>query len=172
MKRTSVLAPLLILLVGFLGYAHAPGKPLPEDAKADRVLVEKSARRLTLLREGRPLKTYAVSLGGAPVGPKRREGDERTPEGVYTLDARKDDSRFHLAFHVSYPDPAAVARARAGGFSPGGAIMIHGMRNGFGWVGRWHRLVDWTDGCIALTDREIDELKRAVRVGTPIEIRP
>jgi murein L,D-transpeptidase YafK len=146
--------------------------PLPEGAAADLVVVEKRARTLTLYRGGAALRSYRVSLGARPEGHKEREGDERTPEGRYVLDARKENSAFHRALHVSYPDPDDAARAAARGESPGGAIMVHGLPDRAPFVGRLHRLADWTDGCIAVTNREMDEIWRAVPVGTPIEIRP
>jgi murein L,D-transpeptidase YafK len=164
---------LAVLLAAVLPWANRPdAPPLPTDARADQVVVDKTARTLSLLADGRVLKTYPVSLGGAPAGHKRREGDERTPEGRYVLDYRNPDSFAHLSLHVSYPDSADVARARAEGVPPGGMIMVHGIRNGLGWMGRLHRLVDWTDGCIAVTNGEMDEIWRAVPDGTPIEIRP
>jgi murein L,D-transpeptidase YafK len=161
------------VLAGALLWAGQPDTPpLPPNVRADHVLVDKSERTLTLLRGGQPLKTYAVSLGGAPAGHKRQEGDERTPEGRYVLDYRNPASAAHLSLHVSYPDASDAARARAQGVPPGGMIMVHGIMNGLGWLGRLHRLVDWTDGCIAVTNAEMDEIWRAVPDGTPIEIRP
>ena len=112
-----------------------------------------------------------MSLGREPVGPKKAEGDRRTPEGVYTIDTRIERSAFHRALHISYPNVADRAAAQSAGVSPGGAIMIHGIRNGLGWLGRAHRLIDWTSGCVAVTNPEIEELWRAVRDGTPVEIR-
>ncbi|MDP9099511.1 MAG: L,D-transpeptidase family protein [Verrucomicrobiota bacterium] len=146
--------------------------PLPHDAMADRVLVEKSARRLTLLKNGNALKTYRVALGRAPVGAKDYEGDQRTPEGIYSIDFHKADSDYHLALHVSYPEPRDIERAAARGLSAGSDIMIHGLPNGRGWIGRVHRRSDWTAGCVAVTDFEIEEIYRAVPGGTPIELRP
>ena len=175
MPRTYLLAAaaLAAALAGTLAWANAPDSPpLAPGAVADRVVVDKGAHTLTLLRRGAALKTYRVSLGGHPRGPKREEGDERTPEGVYRLDARNARSSAHLALHISYPDSGDAARARARGVQPGGLIMVHGISNGLGWVGRLHRLVDWTDGCVAVTNREMDEIWRAVPTGTPIEIRP
>lgn len=176
MKRTPFRiagAALAVLLAAVLLWANRPdAPPLPPDARADLVRVDKGARTLTLLRYGRPLKTYSVSLGGAPAGHKRQEGDERTPEGRYVLDYRNPNSAAHRSLHVSYPDPADAARARAAGVPPGGMIMVHGITNGLGWMGRLHRLLDWTDGCVAVTNGEMDEIWRAVPDGTPIEIRP
>jgi len=162
-----------VLVATTLGWANLhDSPPLAAGAVADRVVVEKGARTLTLLRGGTVLKRYRVSLGGAPVGHKQREGDERTPEGLYRLDRRNPHSSAHLSLHISYPDTADVARAQAQGADPGGLIMVHGITNGLGWVGKLHRLADWTDGCVAVTDWEMDEIWRAVPVGTPIEIRP
>ncbi len=107
-----------------------------------------------------------------PLGRKERRGDRKTPEGTYRIDARNSSSGFHKALHVSYPNASDSARAKQQGVDPGGNIMIHGLQNGLGWVGRLHRLVDWTDGCIAVTDREIEEIWSLVPTGTEVEIRP
>jgi murein L,D-transpeptidase YafK len=166
---------LLVLCVAALAvaaFARLNVNPLPHDAAADRVLVEKSARRLTLLKNGSTLKTYRVALGHAPIGAKEYEGDQRTPEGAYTIDFHKPDSDYHLALHVSYPEQRDVDRATAQGLSAGSDIMIHGLPNGRGWIGRFHRRKDWTAGCVAVTDFEIEEIYRAVPDGTPIELRP
>lgn len=165
MQRRLILA--FAALCALLAQAHA-GVP----ARADRVLVEKQARRLTLLANGRPIRSYRVSLGGNPIGPKQREGDERTPEGLYSIRARNPNSVFHLSLQVSYPNAQDRARAAAAGVDPGGQIMIHGIKNGLGWVGGLHRFLDWTDGCIAVTDEEMDEIWQLVPVGTAVEIEP
>jgi len=140
--------------------------------KADRILVEKAAHRLTLFSARRKLKEYRVALGFSPVGSKQREGDGRTPEGNYAIDFHKSDSAFHRALHISYPNAADTARAAEAGVAPGGDIMIHGLPNGFSALGSARRLRDWTAGCIAVTDSEIDEIWESVADGTPIEIRP
>ena len=144
----------------------------PEAERADYILVEKSARRLTLLRQGRPIATYPVSLGFAPLGDKQREGDGRTPEGRYQVEWKNPVSVAHLSLKVSYPDENDRAQAQAAGVEPGGDIMIHGLMNGFSWVGALHRKVDWTQGCIGVTNAEMAEIYASVDVGTPIEIRP
>jgi murein L,D-transpeptidase YafK len=174
MLRLTALLFLLVCLgaAGVVIGAHLNLSPLPPDVTADRVLVEKAARRLTLSRNGTPLKTYRVALGRAPVGPKEQEGDKRTPEGMYLIDFHKADSDYHRALHVSYPEQRDIDRAAAAGVPPGFDIMIHGIRNGKGWIGAFHRMTDWTAGCIAVTDAEIEEIWRAVPDGTPIEIRP
>ena len=169
---------LLFLLTALTGVAlglvaaNRPPAPLPPGTEADRVVVDKSDRTLTLLRDGTVLATYPVSLGAAPVGHKQREGDERTPEGTYVLDWRNAESIAHRSIHVAYPDAADTTRADSAGVSPGGQIMIHGITNGLGWLGRLHRLADWTDGCIGVTNAEMDQIWDAVADGTPIEIRP
>jgi murein L,D-transpeptidase YafK len=167
-----VLAVFCLLTLGVLMGAHFNGNPLPPEARADLVVVEKSARRLTLFRGSSSLKSYRVSLGRAPMGPKEQEGDQRTPEGTYTIDFHKPDSDYHLALHVSYPDERDIDRAAGQGVSPGSDIMIHGLPNGRGWVGAFHRRTDWTAGCIAVTDFEIEEIWRAVPDGTRVELRP
>ena len=139
---------------------------------ADKVLIEKQARRLTLLSKGEVIKTYKIALGGNPVGPKQIQGDYKTPEGTYIIDSRNENSAFHLSLHISYPNEKDKMRARELGASPGGAIMIHGLKNGFSWVGASHADVDWTDGCIAVTDEEIEEIYKFVPNGTIVEIRP
>ncbi len=158
--------------MGVVVAAYLNFDPLAQDAVADRVLVEKSVRRLTLLRNGTALKTYRVALGRVPAGAKEYEGDQRTPEGVYRIDFHKSDSDYHLALHVSYPEQPDIDRAAAQGFSAGSDIMIHGLPNGRGWIGRFHRRKDWTAGCIAVADFEIEEIYRVVPDGTSIEIRP
>ena len=145
---------------------------LPPGTTADRVVVEKGKRTLSLYRGDTLLKSYKIALGKNPVGPKQREGDGRTPEGNYVIDFRKADSKFHRALHISYPHAEDRRRARERGVQPGGAIMIHGLPNGSGAIGAAHRLRDWTDGCIAVTNEEIEEIWKAVPNGTAIVIRP
>lgn len=143
-----------------------------EKARIDRVLIDKSERQLVLLAGETPLRTYPVALGAAPKGAKRFEGDQRTPEGTYTIDFRNSDSAFHLALRISYPNEADRVRALEAGLDPGGQIMIHGLKNGQGWLAERHLADDWTDGCIAVTNAEIEEIWSLVELGTPVEIRP
>lgn len=138
----------------------------------DRVLVEKGRRSLALLRDGQVLRAYTVSLGRNPVGPKTRNGDHKTPEGLYHIDWRNPQSKFHLSLHASYPNPQDTTNALRDGVEPGGEIMIHGLPNHLWWLGRFHRWIDWTDGCIAVTNQEMDQLWQSVPDGTPVEIRP
>jgi murein L,D-transpeptidase YafK len=144
----------------------------PANVRATTIVVEKEARRLTLLRDGSALKAYDVSLGSAPIGHKLQEGDGRTPEGRYEVDFKNSRSRFHLSLRVSYPNTRDRESARQRGVAPGGDIMIHGLPRGLGWLGKLHRLRDWTDGCIALTNREIEEVWAMIDTGTAVEIRP
>ena len=139
---------------------------------ADRVLIEKKARRLTLFTNGEVIKTYKIALGGNPVGPKERQGDNKTPEGIYTIDSRNGNSGYHLALHISYPNADDKRRARERGVAPGGDIMIHGIKNGFEALGLSHAEKDWTEGCIAVTNQEMEEIYRFVPNGTIVEIRP
>jgi len=141
-------------------------------AFADSIVVEKSQHRLSLYRRGTLLRSYLIALGQQPVGDKERIGDMRTPEGIFRIEARNPASRYHRALRISYPDSAHRARARARGVSPGGDIMIHGLPARQAWVGAAHRDFDWTEGCIAVTNAEIEEIWGAVPVGTPIQIKP
>jgi murein L,D-transpeptidase YafK len=167
-----IVATALVIVAGLFAWAHWPTRALPQGMTADRIVVLKSARTLDLYRNDVLLKRYSISLGLQPVGAKQREGDRRTPEGRYHIDFRKADSGYHRALHISYPSREDRMRAAREGVAPGGAVMIHGMRNGFGWIGRAHRWFDWTHGCVAMTNAELDELWRAVPDGTPIELRP
>jgi lipoprotein-anchoring transpeptidase ErfK/SrfK len=161
--------------------ATAPATPTAARARlsgsrrrilADSIVVEKSLRRLTLFTGGLPLRTYDVSLGRVPNGAKLQIGDFRTPEGLYYIDARNPQSQFHRGLHVSYPNAQDLARARATGVDTGGDIMIHGLPNGQGQYGPTHRAVDWTSGCVAVTNDEIEEIWDAVPLGTPVRIVP
>jgi murein L,D-transpeptidase YafK len=153
-------------------YAHHNWRPLPPGTTVDRIVVEKSAKRLWIFRDGNDIKSYRIALGRNPVGAKHEEGDMKTPEGIYKIDSRNAQSSFHLALHISYPSDEDNKRAAARGVSAGFDIMIHGIQNGRGWIGAFHRWKDWTAGCIALTDEEIEELWRVTPDGTTIEIRP
>jgi murein L,D-transpeptidase YafK len=173
MKKCWLMVGGAAALLGMAAYAQWPdAEPLPEGTQADGVLVLKSERALILLKNGQPLKTYPIALGWHPEGHKQQEGDRKTPEGRYVIDSRNDKTAYHRSLHISYPNAEDKARATANGVDPGGMVMIHGQRRGLGFVGRWHRWLDWTHGCIALTNREVEEIARVVSDGTPIEIRP
>jgi murein L,D-transpeptidase YafK len=170
MKSRTILACSVALLA--LCAVAIPPAPQPLQQKADSILILKRDHVLQLLAGGKVIRTYKVALGSGGLAPKEREGDARTPEGHYIIDARYAQSHYHKALHVSYPSAEDRARAAKLGVSPGGAVMIHGLPNGMGWLGAAHRLYDWTLGCIAVTDEEIDEIWNLVPVGTPVEIRP
>lgn len=142
-----------------------PPPMAPASEQIDAIRVDKSERKMELLRGGKVVRRYRVVLGDAPLGHKRQQGDERTPEGRYTITFRNGASRYHLSLRVSYPNAADAAWAKAHGVDPGGDIMIHG-----GTPPGYAR--DWTDGCIAVTNVEIEEIWRLVPVGTPITISP
>ena len=142
------------------------------DAVVDRIVIEKSKRTMTLLKQGHEVRTYKIALGRDPVGPKVMQGDNKTPEGIYYIDYKVHNSIYHRALHLSYPNPDDVERARALGVPPGGSIMIHGMKPDKFWMGDVQYLFNWTNGCIALTNREIEEVWALVFPWTPVEIRP
>ncbi len=184
-RRTFLIATLGLLA----GCARPPEPPAPAPpatpavlppppvrpvvpVRADFIVVRKAAHELTLYKDGRAVKTYRVALGTGGLAPKQRAGDNRVPEGLYRIDGRNPNSNFHRSLSISYPEPRDVAAARARGVAPGGGIMIHGIRNGLGWLGPLHLRDDWTAGCIAVTDEEIEEIWNAVPDGTPIRILP
>jgi murein L,D-transpeptidase YafK len=140
--------------------------------KADFVLVNKSERKLYLLQKGMPFKEYHVALGPKPRGHKFQEGDERTPEGRYILDFKKENSDFYKSIHISYPNKFDLEQARGAGVSAGGSIMIHGFPGVVEFPAAVIQKINWTDGCIAVTNEEMDEIWNAVDIGTPIEILP
>ena len=167
--RSGLFTALAISLISsFVTAQSAPQTVL----RADHVVVRKKDRTLELLSQGKMIKTYKVALGGDPVGPKTRQGDHKTPEGLYVLDSRNSHSQFYKSIHISYPSARDRSLARQRGFSPGGDVYIHGLPNGYGAIGSAHRLRDWTDGCVAVTNEEIDQIWKAVPDGTPIEIKP
>jgi murein L,D-transpeptidase YafK len=139
-------------------------------ADVDLVKVDKSENRMFLMEGGKIVKEYSVALGANPKGHKQYEGDERTPEGVYTLDYVKEDSLFYRAMHISYPNEIDKSRAEQNGVSPGGFIMVHGQRNYLGWLSAVTQNFNWTNGCIALKNSEMDEFLELVKVGTKIQI--
>lgn len=148
--------------------AQQPGSP----QKADSILILKKDHLLELLSNGKVIRTYHAALGRGGLAPKQQEGDAKTPEGHYVIDSRNEHSHYYKALHISYPSAEDRQRAASEGVAPGGDIMIHGLPNGMGALGSAHRLYDWTLGCIAVTDGEIDEIWKMVPAGTPVEIRP
>ena len=162
--------PTYALGARYLATSGTPPPMAPAHLQADAIYLDKSDRRLILLRDGEEVASYSVSLGGAPEGHKAQEGDERTPTGTYVIDWRNDTSVAHLSLHISYPNTQDRARAEAAGVDPGGNIMIHGILNGWGFLGALHRNWDWTNGCIAVTNAEMQEIWARVPNGTPITI--
>lgn len=158
MKVMKYLACLILFFAG------------PVFAAVDLVKVDKSERRMYLLYQGEVVKSYRIALGGNPKGHKRQEGDNRTPEGTYILDYKKEDSSYYRSMHINYPNEVDIANAEARGVSPGNLIMVHGQPNGLGWLAARTQRRDWTEGCIALSNPEMDEFMALVGVGTPIHI--
>ncbi|GAA0806718.1 L,D-transpeptidase family protein [Psychrobacter piscatorii] len=168
-----VLSLAAIVSTSAIAYAKTTSKsknPIPASAVIDRVFVDKSDRVLKLMSDGKIIRSYRIALGGSPSGHKQQEGDQRTPVGIYTLDYKNENSIAHRSIHISYPNDEDKARAKSLGVNPGGDIMIHGQMNGFGHLGWLNQRRDWTDGCIAVTNDEMDEIMAAVTLGTPIEI--
>lgn len=181
-KRTKYLSVIvllaLVLPVGVFGYTKVLGRygsgsvpPMAAlDQQADRIVVHKAAREMQLLRGDIVLGTYKVALGSAPTGHKRQEGDEKTPVGDYVVDWRNERSVAHLSLHISYPNEQDVQTAAQANVSAGGNIMIHGLPNGWGALGAVHHLWDWTDGCVAVTNAEMQQIWSKVANGTKISI--
>jgi murein L,D-transpeptidase YafK len=171
MRAPRILVVAVSALAMTLGWAHWPSNALPEGVVADSVVVRKADRALDLYSDHELLRSYSVSLGSEPMGTKEVEGDGRTPEGSYVIDHRNEASAYCLSLHISYPSSTDRARAEQHRGNAGGLIMIHGLPNGLGFVGRLHLLLDWTQGCVAVTNPEIREIGRVVRNGTPILLK-
>lgn len=139
-------------------------------AEVNLVKVTKSENKMYLLENDKIVKEYDVAFGANPKGHKQQEGDERTPEGIYTLDYVKEDSSFYRAMHISYPNQADIENAKKMGASAGGFIMVHGQKNKIGWLGSITQNFNWTNGCIAIKNSEMDEFLKLVKVGTKIQI--
>lgn len=168
----ALVASMLLLLISGICVVRSVAAATSPDAKADLVVVLKSARQLVLMHSGRVLKTYPIALGASPRGPKRAQGDHKTPEGSYVIDGRHPHSPYHLALHISYPNAADRARAAAAHRDPGGDIFIHGLPSWFGPIDLGRFTKDWTEGCIAVGNKAIEEIWTEVADGTVIEIRP
>ena len=166
---TATALTVFILGAGLFSPSWTADLPFDPKTKADRVIVLKSERKLLLMKNDQVVKTYRISLGGNPMGRKTWRGDSKTPEGEYVLDRRNEKSYFYRSIHISYPNVDDVARAKRLGVSPGGDVFIHGVPP----QNREHTMPpDWTDGCIAVTNQEMDEIWRAVADGTHIVIKP
>ncbi|GAB3533104.1 hypothetical protein GCM10027443_17940 [Pontibacter brevis] len=173
MNRKKILG--FITVAAFIAtsvYYFYPEQKLPAGTTIDKLVVVKSERQLIAYSDGQLIKTYSVALGRIPEGDKEYEGDKKTPEGIYIINDKNPNSAYHKNLGVSYPNADDISHAKSFGKSPGGDIKIHGLRNGTGFISKFHRWFDWTQGCVAVTDDEMDELYDAVAIGTPIEIRP
>jgi hypothetical protein len=173
--RASFLSSAIRRRVAGGGPALPPGIKANSNAvpfTADSIVVEKSRRTMTLYNNGLPVRIYFIALGQNPLGKKIGLGDNRTPEGLYYIAGHNPESKYHLSLRVSYPNDQDVAEARARGISTGGDIMIHGLPRGFENVGAEHRQRDWTNGCIAVTNAEIEEIWSAIPDGAVIYIKP
>ncbi|OLF37916.1 hypothetical protein BTW00_01680 [Psychrobacter sp. C 20.9] len=166
----SLAATVSTSAIAYAKTTSKPKNPIPASTVIDRVFVDKSDRVLTLMSDGKAIRSYHIALGGSPSGHKQQEGDQRTPVGIYTLDYKNENSIAHRSIHTSYPNDEDKARAKSLEVNPGGDIMIHGQMNGFGALGWLNQQRDWTDGCIAVTNAEMDEIMVSVILGTPIEI--
>lgn len=160
---------LCILLFFLFFYNNQTSKPLPT---ITHILIEKSRHKMTVYHGNYPLKEYRIALGAQPIGPKQYQGDGKTPEGLYKIIAKNAKSKFHLSLKISYPNEKDVKQASSKNTPLGNDIMIHGLGKSFGWVGKMHVIMDWTKGCIAVTNPEIEEIYTATSLGTPVEIRP
>jgi len=163
---------LALFCLSFITVSQASAVETLNGKVIEKVLVLKSAHQLQLINDGKPLKTYRISLGKNPRGPKLMEGDKRTPEGFYWIDWRKTSNNFNLAMHISYPNITDSARARREGVAPGGMIMIHGTPDTEDTPEDLFHTLDWTDGCVAMRNRDMREVWNLVPDGTMIEIRP
>ena len=168
----KLLILLVIPIVVMFCYYVYPEQKLPSGSKIDKIIVIKSKRLMEVYSKGQILKTYKISLGGMPIGDKEFEGDKRTPEGDYIINGKNNKSGYHKNLGISYPNKSDIEEARIKNLKPGGDIKIHCIRNGAGLMGKFHRWMDWTAGCVALTNEEMDEIYDAVEIGTPIEILP
>ena len=162
--RIFVLALIVLLVPGLTQASEFP--------VADRVVIEKDARLLHLMHDGKAFRTFKIALGIRPVGDKKSEGDFKTPEGKYTLDHRNPNSEFFLSIHVSYPNSTDRREAANLGVEPGGAIMIHGQPNEPSRSEAYYRTQDWTNGCIAVSNSDMIDIWLMTGENTPIEIRP
>lgn len=173
MKLRKFINILLLLFIIWLVFFYTkPYIPFDMSEEIDKILVVKHKRKLYLLSGEKVIRTYRIALGHNPKGPKEYQGDMRTPEGQYIINDRNPNSKFYKNLSISYPNINDVEHAKSLGKDPGGQIKIHGLKNGYGWIGRFHLINNWTHGCIAVTNKEINEIYEIVNIGTLIEIVP
>ena len=170
--KKIILVTMILALTGLTFYYFYPEYELTDDVQIDNMVVYKSKRRMLVYSNGELLKTYKISLGRQPVGAKEFEGDKKTPEGIYLINDKNPNSGYHKNLGISYPDKDDIENANRLDKPAGGDIKIHGLRNKTGFMGKFHRWFDWTSGCIAVTNEEIDELYNTVKIGSRIEIKP
>jgi len=171
-KNKIIWLTIFILSSGLTVYYFYPEDKLPADTQIDKIVVHKSKRQLLAYTYGKLLKIYKISLGSKAIGKKEFEGDKKTPEGLYFINDKNSRSGYHKNLGISYPNKNDIENAKRLGKQTGGDVKIHGLRNKNGYIGKFHRWYDWTSGCIAVTDEEIDELYNAVKIGIQIEIKP
>jgi len=171
-KTKAILIILFAIILLAVVYNLYPAENLKPGETIDKIVVNKSKREMLIYSKGNLLKTYKIALGKNPIGDKQFEGDDKTPEGFYFINDKNPNSSYHKNLGVSYPNANDSAEAKSFNKPVGGDIKIHGIRNYMGIIGKFHTLRDWTKGCIAVTDEEIDELFEHVPIGTPIQINP
>jgi len=173
MKRIKSIALFIFMaILALVVYYFFPTEKLPSTTKIDSLIVLKSERKMDVYSNGKIVKTYAISLGKQPIGAKEFQGDNKTPEGIYYINDKNPNSVCYKNLGISYPNEEDIAKSKKLGKPTGGDIKIHGILNSKGWVGKFHRWVDWTNGCVAVTNSEMEELYNLVPIGTKIEIKP
>lgn len=174
MKTTYIIALFFIPFIYWNNFYY-PEK-FKQDIQIDKIEIFKKNRTLRICQKEQDgfkiLREYKISLGRNPLGSKEQQGDNKTPEGSYVITRRNSNSSFYLSLEISYPNEKDKYRAKIKRIHPGNNIMIHGILNGLGWIGKIHLLRDWTKGCIAITNTEIKEIFDATIVGTPVMIYP
>ena len=169
-KRLFILTSILTIL-GIVVYYYYPITKIPAGVTIDKILVFKSKHELLAYSNGQLVVTYKIAIGKNPIGDKEYEGDKKTPEGIYSISSKNPNSGYHKNLGISYPNKQDIEKAKQLGRPTGGDIKLHGLKNGQGYIGKFLRWTDWTNGCIALTDGELDELYNHTPIGTPIEIQ-
>ena len=171
-NRKKIWLSIFFIFLVMTVYYFYPENKLPTDIQINKLIVYKSNGELLAYSNGKLVKTYKISIGRQPFGKKEFKGDEKTPEGIYQINNKNAKSDYHKNLGISYPNKADIKNAKRLGKQTGGDIKIHGIKNKMGFIGKFHRWFNWTQGCIAVTDEEIDELYNSVKIGTKIDIKP
>lgn len=171
LKNILIVCVVVLVIVIYLDKLH-PKYFHEEIGDIDEIVVQKKQRILSLFNDGDHVKSYPISLGRSPVGHKTKEGDGKTPEGTYLIDWVHPNSSYHKAIHVSYPNTTDKLNAIEAGEEPGGDIMVHGLPNWLGWLSPLFIESDWTEGCIAVSNKAIEEIASSIKIGTKIVIEP